>query len=138
MWVEAVEQTDGLRTHAQGTFEPILGTDGAPLRWEWNGTMTHNWSSAFSFGDYAATYRVFVGYFDGTPYPGYSPGEVTLAWAWPCDADFNGDTVINSLDFIAYLNGYVANDPKADFNGDTIVNSLDFIAFLNAYVAGCP
>lgn len=30
------------------------------------------------------------------------------------------------------------DDCPADFNGDTIVNSLDFIAFLNAYVAGCP
>ncbi len=138
MWVEPVEQTDGLRTHAQGTFEPILGTDGSPVLWEWNGTMVHNWTSAFTFGDYSATYRVLVGYADGTPYPGYTPGEITLAWSYPCDADFNGDTVINSLDFIAYLNAYIANDPKADFNGDTVINSLDFIAFLSAYVAGCP
>ncbi len=54
-----------------------------------------------------------------------------------CPADFNGDTVVNSLDFIAFLNAYTANDPKADFNGDTVINSLDFIAFLNAFVAGC-
>jgi len=55
-----------------------------------------------------------------------------------CPADFNGDTIVNSLDFIAFLNAYTAGDPKADFNGDTVINSLDFIAFLNAYVAGCP
>ncbi len=55
-----------------------------------------------------------------------------------CPADFNGDTVVNSLDFIAFLNAYTANDPRADFNGDTVINSLDFIAFLNAYTAGCP
>ncbi len=55
-----------------------------------------------------------------------------------CPADFNGDTVVNSLDFIAFLNAYTAGDPKADFNGDTVINSLDFIAFLNAYTAGCP
>jgi len=55
-----------------------------------------------------------------------------------CPADFNGDTVVNSLDFIAFLNAYTANDPSADFNGDTVINSLDFIAFLNAYTAGCP
>ena len=138
MWVEAIEQTDGLRTHEQGTFQPIFGTDGSPLRWEWNGTMTHNWSSAFSTGDYAATYRVYVGYTDGTPYPGYTPGEITLAWTYPCDADFNADGTVNTLDVIAFLNAYVAADPAADFNGDTVVNSLDFILFLNTWTAGCP
>jgi len=55
-----------------------------------------------------------------------------------CAADFNGDTVVNSLDFIAFLNAYSAQDSSADFNGDTVINSLDFIAFLNAYVDGCP
>ncbi|GIK17872.1 MAG: hypothetical protein DYG93_04200 [Leptolyngbya sp. PLA2] len=62
---------------------------------------------------------------------------VVVPTSKPCPADFNGDTIINSLDFIAFLNAYVAQDPRADFNGDTIINSLDFIAFLNAYVAGC-
>ncbi|HRQ73943.1 MAG TPA: GC-type dockerin domain-anchored protein [Phycisphaerales bacterium] len=55
-----------------------------------------------------------------------------------CYADCNGDTVINSLDFLCFLNLYVAQDPKADCNGDTVVNSLDFLCFLNAYNAGCP
>ncbi len=54
-----------------------------------------------------------------------------------CPADFNGDTVVNSLDVLAFLNAYNANDPKADFNGDTVINSLDVLAFLNAYNAGC-
>ena len=54
-----------------------------------------------------------------------------------CPPDFNGDTVVNSQDFIAFLNAFVAGDPSADFNGDGIVNSQDFIAFLNAFVIGC-
>ncbi len=54
-----------------------------------------------------------------------------------CPADFNGDTIVNSLDVLAFLNAYNANDPKSDFNGDTVINSLDVIAFLNAYNAGC-
>ncbi len=54
-----------------------------------------------------------------------------------CPADFNGDTVVNSLDVLAFLNAYNANDPSADFNGDTVINSLDVLAFLNAYNAGC-
>lgn len=55
----------------------------------------------------------------------------------PCVADFNGDTVVNSLDVLAFLNAYSAGDPKADVNGDTIVNSLDVLAFLNLYNEGC-
>ncbi len=54
-----------------------------------------------------------------------------------CPADFNGDTVVNTLDFVAFLNAFVAGDAAADFNGDTAVNTLDFVAFLNAFVAGC-
>ncbi len=54
-----------------------------------------------------------------------------------CPADFNGDTVVNTLDVLAFLNAYVALDPSADFNGDTIINTLDVLAFLNAYTAGC-
>lgn len=54
-----------------------------------------------------------------------------------CKADFNGDTIVNTLDFLAFLNAYTAGDPAADFNGDTTVNSLDVLAYLNAFVAGC-
>ena len=54
-----------------------------------------------------------------------------------CPADFNGDTAVNTLDFVAFLNAFVAGDAAADFNGDTAVNTLDFVAFLNAFVAGC-
>jgi hypothetical protein len=55
----------------------------------------------------------------------------------PCAADFNGDTVVNSLDVLAFLNAYSSGDPKADVNGDTVVNSLDVLAFLNLYNQGC-
>ncbi|MCW5775449.1 MAG: hypothetical protein KIS87_03250 [Phycisphaeraceae bacterium] len=54
-----------------------------------------------------------------------------------CTADFNGDTIVNTMDVIAFLNAYAAGDPAADLNGDTNVNTLDVIAFLNAYTAGC-
>ncbi|MCW5775064.1 MAG: hypothetical protein KIS87_01285 [Phycisphaeraceae bacterium] len=55
-----------------------------------------------------------------------------------CPADFNGDTVVNTLDFVAFLNAFSAGHSSADFNGDTVVNTLDFVAFLNAFTAGCP
>ena len=54
-----------------------------------------------------------------------------------CIADFNNDCAVNSLDFLAFLNAFVAGDRSADINGDGNVNTLDFLAFLNLFVAGC-
>lgn len=64
-------------------------------------------------------------------------GLVVLAWNPPCDADWNGDGVVNTQDFIAYLNDWSAREPGADLNGDGVVNSQDFIVFLNLWNAGC-
>ncbi|HRQ72970.1 MAG TPA: GC-type dockerin domain-anchored protein [Phycisphaerales bacterium] len=50
-----------------------------------------------------------------------------------CFVDCNGDTVINSLDVLCFLNLYTAQDPAADCNGDTVINSLDVLCFLNLY-----
>ena len=55
----------------------------------------------------------------------------------PCPADFNGDGVANTLDFLDFLNAYNADEPCADFNRDGIINTLDFLAFLNAFNIGC-
>jgi len=54
-----------------------------------------------------------------------------------CPANYNADCVVNSQDVIAFLNDWVAGDPKADFNEDGTVNTQDVIAFLNRWVAGC-
>lgn len=54
-----------------------------------------------------------------------------------CPADFNEDGIVNTLDFLAFLNAYNVIDPGADFNGDGVVNTLDFLGFLNAYSRGC-
>ena len=57
--------------------------------------------------------------------------------AAPCPPDFNGDGIVNTQDFIAFLNAWVAREARADWNNDGIVNTQDFIAFLNEWVAGC-
>lgn len=54
-----------------------------------------------------------------------------------CLADFNGDGIVNSLDFLAFLNAFVNGEAIADFNGDGVINTLDFLAFLNAFIEGC-
>ena len=58
-----------------------------------------------------------------------------------CQADANGDGVVDGADFIAFINSFaagdVAVDPIADINGDTIIDGDDFIGFINAFSAGC-
>jgi hypothetical protein len=48
-------------------------------------------------------------------------------------ADFNGDTVVNSTDFVAFLRAFTAGDMAADLNGDGSVDSADFVIFLAAF-----
>jgi len=52
-------------------------------------------------------------------------------------ADFNDVAEINTLDVIAFLNAWSANDMSADFNNDGSINTQDVLAFLNAWAAGC-
>lgn len=54
-----------------------------------------------------------------------------------CLADANGDSLVNTLDFIAYLNAYNDALPLADYNRDGTINTQDFIIFLNAFNKGC-
>lgn len=54
-----------------------------------------------------------------------------------CDADFNLDQIVDTRDFIAYLNAWTGHDPRADFDGNFLFNTRDFIAFLNAWADGC-
>ncbi|MDX9912562.1 MAG: GC-type dockerin domain-anchored protein [Phycisphaerales bacterium] len=58
----------------------------------------------------------------------------------PCTQDWNFDGVINSSDFLAYLNDYAMGKARADLappGGNGILNSSDFLAFLNIYLQGC-
>ncbi|GIK20313.1 MAG: hypothetical protein AMXMBFR77_24350 [Phycisphaerales bacterium] len=69
------------------------------------------------------------------------PALVHLA-AWAREgarppADFNDDASVNTLDVLAFLNAWVAQDDSADMNGDGTIDSLDVLAFLNAWAGGC-
>jgi hypothetical protein len=54
-----------------------------------------------------------------------------------CLADWNSDGLVNTIDFVAYLNDWAAKNAGADVNGDGAVNTQDFIAFLDLWAAGC-
>ncbi len=51
------------------------------------------------------------------------------------NVDVNADLLVNTADFIAFLNLYNAGNPRADFDFSGLINTADFIAFLNAYNA---
>jgi len=47
-----------------------------------------------------------------------------------CDADFNGDGVVNGLDTGTFIAQFGTIGPDADFNGDGVVNGLDVGPFV--------
>lgn len=71
--------------------------------------------------------------FAGSPRPHIGAFETGV-----CYADFNGDCTLNILDFVAYSNAFVGDDPTADCNGDGQMNILDFVCFQVKFQSGCP
>ncbi len=53
-----------------------------------------------------------------------------------CPADWNGDGVINSVDFFNFLALFFG--ASADFNMDGATTSQDFFDFLASFFTGCP
>lgn len=86
IWIELIDQTQGLETYEGGrrmmidaqTFDPIFGTDTSPMNWQWSGMMTHNWYAAADLGDYQAIYAVYVGDSVGNAVDGFTAASVTL------------------------------------------------------------
>jgi len=54
-----------------------------------------------------------------------------------CEADCNGDGVLNILDFVCFQGLFQDGDPDADCNGDGVLNVLDFVCFQGEFVEGC-
>ncbi len=71
----------------------------------------------------------------GTDY--YDKNDSSFSIVAPCRPDLNGDDVVNTQDFILFLNLWVAGDETADWNNDSMIDTRDFLAYLNDWVAGC-
>ncbi len=67
----------------------------------------------------------------------YGPIEL-LTLIEACRADLDGNGVIDSDDFFAYLDLFASGDPGADITGNGTIDSEDFFAYLDLFVAGCP
>lgn len=113
----------GMRSLSQAILEDT-GIDVHALGWQ------HLWSAT----GVSADGRTVVG--NGFNANGDFEGFLVF-FGRPCIADFNGDGVVNTDDFVAYLDAFTGRQPAADINTDGIINIIDFIAFLNAYNAGC-
>ncbi|MGV6814117.1 MAG: S8 family serine peptidase [Phycisphaerales bacterium] len=55
-----------------------------------------------------------------------------------CQADINGDGVLDFFDISAFVDAFRANDPIADINGDGAFNFFDVSDFVTMFQAGCP
>ncbi|MCZ7632537.1 MAG: S8 family serine peptidase [Phycisphaerales bacterium] len=59
-------------------------------------------------------------------------------WWW-CVADFNRDGIVDTRDFVGYLNAWAGGEDDADIAAPFgVVDTLDFLAFLNWFAKGCP
>lgn len=71
--------------------------------------------------------------------PGTRP-ETMVIWnpgGTGCDADFNNDGSVNTVDVLDFLNAWNGDDDDADFNNDGSINTVDVLDFLNAWNTGC-
>ncbi len=55
-----------------------------------------------------------------------------------CPADLNGDGIVDTRDFIVFLDAWSAGDPLADWDENGVIDTRDFVAFLGDWAAGCP
>lgn len=86
IWIEMTSQTAGLETYQGGrrmmiaaqSFDPIFGTNGSDLSWQWSGMMTHNWYATNDLGDYEASYRIYIGDANGDAISGFGETDITL------------------------------------------------------------
>jgi hypothetical protein len=65
------------------------------------------------------------------------PSEGIARWGCECAADFNGDGVVDTRDFVAFLNSWAAGNEDADFDGNGVIDIRDFIVFLGVWSVGC-
>lgn len=102
IFVRTVAMSEHLSVYQQGSFDPILGTNGSSDIWQWNGTMTHNWYATDVHGTHSARYEVFVGDLFGNPRAGFTSGFIDFNFVY-------GPDLSDRID--AFSNGSVSTVP---------------------------
>ena len=85
VFVRTLSMSQHLRVYSEFGFDPIMGTEGSELIWQWNGTMTHNWFATEVKGPHAASFEVFVGDQSGNPLDGWISGTIDLNFIYGGD-----------------------------------------------------
>ncbi len=129
-----------------------VSTDGGSVTWRVSESFDENvnanalrWGSMFAFGFDADAGPVSGDVSLGLFKPGFPDAAFVTAITPGCLADWNADGLVNSGDFLDFLNDYnlvrtggepVYGDPdlSAPFGS---INTADFLAFLNVYAQGC-
>lgn len=74
-------------------------------------------------------------------YSGWNLDDIVFVGVVPisaCDADINGDGVLDFFDISEFLRYFSALNPIADINGDGEYDFFDISGYLSLYSAGCP
>ena len=56
----------------------------------------------------------------------------------PCNAEINGDGVLDFFDVNPFLGMFSIGHPDADWNRDGLFDFFDVAAFLSLFAASCP
>ena len=64
-------------------------------------------------------------------------GNLNLALAPYCSADFNQDGVVDFFDYLDFVDAFAANAPAADFNHDSVIDFFDYLDFVDDFSTGC-
>ncbi len=62
---------------------------------------------------------------------------VAAGSAATCDADWNGDGIVDFFDVAGFLNAFSSEDPAADLNDDGLFDFFDVQTFLGLFATGC-
>jgi hypothetical protein len=116
----------------------------APTVWLNDGNAVFNIAQTLS-DPLAVTGQVALGKLDADAdvdafVLGGKPGAETVYFnvTGACPADVNADGSLDLLDFIAFQNAWVAQEPLADCDADGAFNVIDFVCFQDLFKAGCP
>jgi hypothetical protein len=137
---------------ANGDFYFVLYHDGVTVyngRIEDGGRQRFDGTIRAFVPDYTGPVDGFAIAFDNDDWDHLAMDNIRIRPIAPavCDADYNGDTTPDVLDFLDFFDDFSVcsggSSPcgsfgDADVNGDTIVDVLDFLEFLDAFGAGCP
>ncbi|MBK7403743.1 MAG: hypothetical protein IPJ41_03680 [Phycisphaerales bacterium] len=137
----ALQTPDGPRLAATESFTFPIG-EPAERVWVWDG---ESWSAFGAVAESRVTGIAQADHEEGAVYLVGSfeevagvPSEGIARWGCVgCVGDFNGDGVVDTRDFIAFLNAWASQDSSADIDGNGVIDTRDVVGYLNLWTAGC-